>query len=120
MHVQKIQTQNKMITTKLNKPFEDLYSNEFQQKITEASNAIVLDVRTPDEFRNGKIPHSINMDIMSSSFIDQIDSLDKSKTYFVYCRSGARSAQACGFMAGKGFRVYNLAGGILNWKGKVI
>lgn len=109
-----------MMTGKLNKPFEDLYSTVFQQKIAETVNAVVLDVRTEEEFQSGRIPDAININVMGGTFIDKVDSLDKSKTYFVYCRSGGRSGQACGFMADRGFKVYNLAGGIMGWKGDII
>lgn len=109
-----------MITTKSNKTVENLYSNDFQQKITETTDAVILDVRTEEEFRSGRIPDAININVMGGSFIDKVDLLDKSKTYFVYCRSGGRSGQACSFMAGRGFNVYNLAGGIMNWNGNII
>ena len=109
-----------MITTKSNKTVENLYSNDFQQKITETTDAVILDVRTEEEFRSGRIPEAININVMGGSFIDKVDLLDKSKTYFVYCRSGGRSGQACSFMARRGFNVYNLAGGIMNWNGNII
>jgi rhodanese-related sulfurtransferase len=109
-----------MVTTKLNKPVEDLYSKDFQQKIAETADAVILDVRTEEEFRSGRISDAININVMGGSFIDKVDSLDKSKTYFVYCRSGGRSGQACALMAGRGFNVYNLAGGIMNWSGNII
>lgn len=41
--------------------------------------------------------------------------MDKSKDYFIFCRSGNRSAQACGIMAELGFNVYNLKGGVGMW-----
>ncbi|HCQ29697.1 MAG TPA: rhodanese-like domain-containing protein, partial [Flavobacteriales bacterium] len=41
-------------------------------------------------------------------------------SYYVYCRSGGRSASACGAMASIGFpKLYNLAGGIMSWSGEV-
>jgi len=99
--------------------YDDLYSTEFQEKLSGNANAIILDVRTPGEFQSGKIPGAINMDIMSPSFSGAIDSLDKHKIYFVYCRSGARSGQACAMMAGRGYEVFNLAGGIISWDGEI-
>jgi len=102
------------------KAFEDLSGNEFQKKVKETANAVILDVRTEEEFRGGRIPESININVMGASFINKVDLLDKSKTYFVYCRSGGRSGQACGLMAKRGFAVYNLAGGIMSWKGNII
>ena len=98
---------------------ENLYSHEFERKLNENSNAILLDVRTVAEFQSERIPNAINIDVMESDFLEKIGELDKTKTYFVYCRSGGRSAHACNFMASEGFEVINLAGGISNWRGKI-
>ena len=49
-------------------------------------------------------------------FIFDLEELDKNKNYYVYCRSGNRSAQACAIMNQLGFKnAYNLSGGILEW-----
>ena len=100
----------------------DLSQNEWAQAIAEQPEAVVLDVRTEEEFESGYIPNAKNIDLrMGSGFIDEINSLDKSKSYYVYCRSGARSAQAVQLMRDLGFnKTYNLLGGILEWKGEVI
>ena len=89
---------------------------ELQQ---ETSGSVILDVRTADEFESGYIKGAVNMDINGGAdFIASIQSLDKSKSYFVYCRSGARSGQACQLMSQMGFSaVYNLEGGVLAWQG---
>ena len=107
------------MNTKFQKAFKGLSNKEFQQKLNEDSSAILMDVRTPEEFRSERIPNSVNANVISSSFMNKISSLDKSKTYFVYCRSGGRSAQACSIMADEGFNVYNLIGGIGSWTGEV-
>ena len=58
---------------------------------------------------------------MGPSFIDEINSLDKNKSYYVYCRSGARSSQAVQLMRELGFNdTFNLLGGILEWEGEVL
>ena len=100
----------------------DLSQNEWAQALIEQPQAVVLDVRTEEEFESGYIPNAINMDIqMGTIFVDQINTLDKNKSYYVYCRSGARSAQAVQLMRDLGFNeTYNLLGGILNWEGKVV
>ncbi|MGB0306012.1 MAG: rhodanese-like domain-containing protein [Flavobacteriaceae bacterium] len=100
----------------------DLSQNEWAQAIAEQPEAVVLDVRTEEEFESGYIPNAKNIDLrMGSGFIDEINSLDKSKSYYVYCRSGARSAQAVQLMRDLGFnKTYNLLGGILEWEGEVI
>jgi rhodanese-related sulfurtransferase len=100
--------------------YENLYSHEFEQKLDDDPNAILLDVRTVAEFKSERIPNAINIDIMESDFHKKVGELDKTKTYFIYCRIGARSGQACSLMANEGFIVVNLAGGISNWRGQVI
>ena len=85
-------------------------------------NAVILDVRTEDEFNEGFIANAINIDIhRGQDFVNEIENLDKSKNYYVYCRSGMRSAKACEIMNQLGFEnAYNLIGGITEWEGKVI
>jgi len=100
--------------------YENLYAEDFQEKLREKAGALILDVRTPEEFESGRIPRSINMNIMDTTFLNQVSNLDKARPYFVYCRSGARSGQACAMMSNLGFEVYNLAGGIMRWSGEII
>ena len=91
----------------------------FSQKINETNNAFVLDVRTPEEFAEGYIANAQNINYNGSNFEAEIAKLDKSKTYFVYCLSGKRSASAASYMRTNGFKnVINLEGGILTWQNK--
>lgn len=85
-------------------------------------NSVILDVRTEDECDEGIIANAINIDIhKGQEFISEIEKLDKSKNYYVYCRSGARSAKACQIMNELGFdNAYNLLGGMLDWDGEVV
>ena len=85
-------------------------------------NSVILDVRTEDECNQGVIPNSINIDIyLGQEFMEQLETLDKTKNYYVYCRSGARSANACEAMNSLGFEnAYNLLGGILEWNGYIV
>ncbi len=78
---------------------------------------VIIDVRTPQEFADGYIEDASNIDFYSETFRDELDSLDKSKTYLIYCRSGARSGKTLNMMAELDFeKVYNVLGGILAWK----
>lgn len=96
--------------------YKDISAEEFKKIQEENPDALVLDVRTPAEVRQGKIPGAKNLDVMNGDFVKELDKLDKSKTYLLYCRSGARSAQACNYMAQKEFPdLYNLRGGISGW-----
>jgi len=98
----------------------DLNAAEFGKALRANHDAILLDVRTPEEFEQGHLPGALNIDIRGNDFHEQIEDLDHSKAYFVYCRSGARSAAACSFMISKGFpEVHNLLGGIMAWDGEV-
>ena len=97
----------------------DLTQEEWTEKFEANDHALILDVRTEDEFEDGSIPNAINIDIyQGQEFISGLKQLDKSKSYFVYCRSGSRSAQACAIMNQLGFEnAFNLEGGFLDWEG---
>lgn len=77
---------------------------------------VVLDVRTPEEYAEGCLDNSTNVDYNSPDFADKAANLDKDKTYLVYCRSGRRSEASAEILDGMGFEhVYNLEGGISGW-----
>ena len=97
----------------------ELLPNDWAELQTQTSGSIILDVRTEEEFESGYIAGAKNLDIRGGAdFISSIEELDKTKAYFVYCRSGARSGQACQLMEQMGFeQVYNLDGGVLAWEG---
>jgi len=93
----------------------NLSVSEFSNKVAEAG-VITLDVRTPGEFNEGHIAGALLVDFQSGNFENEIASLDKSKTYAVYCRSGSRSGQAVNVMREAGFtNIYNLNGGVIDW-----
>ena len=97
----------------------DLSQQDWTSHLENDVNAIIIDVRTQEEVNEGYIPNAIHLDIhKGQEFIDALKKLDTDKTYFVYCRSGARSGQACSIMNQLGFdKAYNLMGGFSNWKG---
>ncbi len=79
-------------------------------------DAIIIDVRTDSEYNSGHLPGAINIDIQDYDFHSQVENLDPNNIYYVYCRSGARSATACKYMHSQGIqKAYNLKGGILAW-----
>ena len=100
---------------------EELTQEEWISQLENDDNAVVLDVRTDAEVEDGIIPKAIHIDIYrGQEFIDEIEALDKSKNYYVYCRSGNRSGKACQIMQQLGFEnTYNLLGGMLEWEGDV-
>ncbi len=97
----------------------DLTQQDWATQLEQDDNAVILDVRTQDEIEEGKIPKTLHIDIhKGQGFIDELELLDKSKNYYVYCRSGARSGQACAIMNQLGFEnAYNLLGGFSQWNG---
>lgn len=97
--------------------FENLPVDDFKEKLAGHSNAVVLDVRTPEEVAAGAIEGAEVINIFDADFAERIEKLDKSKAYFIYCRSGRRSENACGIMSQKGFKeLYNLEGGYMAWE----
>ena|SRR6056297_343691 len=85
--------------------------SEFKEKV-KADPGVVIDVRTDEEYKNGHLAiadHQFNL--LDGEFESKLDSLNKSKTYYLYCRSGNRSGQAARLMKKKGFEnVYNAGG----------
>ncbi len=99
---------------------KELSQEEWQEKIQKDKEAVILDVRTEEEVEEGYIPNSINIDIYKGQgFINEVEKLDKSKHYYIYCRSGKRSSQACTLLDQMGFNeTYNLIGGFSEWDGE--
>jgi rhodanese-related sulfurtransferase len=98
----------------------DLNQSDWKLQFEANENSIIIDVRTEHEVAEGIIPDAINIDIYGGQiFIDKINKLDKSKSYFLYCKAGSRSSQACSLMNQLGFdKTYNLLGGFINWSGE--
>jgi thioredoxin 1 len=95
-----------------------LSATQFADKMKELPAAVIIDVRTPDEFSKGHIQNAQNFDWNGSEFDRQIETLDKSQPVFVYCLSGGRSASAASKMRSVGFQqVFELTGGMMKWRG---
>ena len=70
----------------------DLSQEDWKEQLSNDNNAYILDVRTPEEIEQGQIPGAHNINIyLGQEFMDALEELDKSKDYYVYCRSGQRS-----------------------------
>jgi rhodanese-related sulfurtransferase len=101
--------------------FENLGATQFEEALKINRKAVVIDVRSPREFKQGHLPKAKNINVMDSNFADKIARLDKDADYYVYCRSGARSKAAAKLMTRNGFEsVTNLVGGISGWSGKIV
>src|SRR5205085_12463052 len=83
------------------------------QKLITKKQVIVLDIRTPGEFKTGRIAGARNMDFQAADFEQQLERLDKSKSYLVHCASGGRSTHSLLLFKKHEFQsVYHLDGGI--------
>ena len=99
--------------------YQNILNGEFK-RLMKSPDAVILDVRTPQEIQEGFIPGTkVFIDFNNEPFEEKAKTLDKSKSYLVVCRSGARSAKACKIMSELGFKgpLYNLAKGVSEWDG---
>lgn len=86
------------------------------KKMIEKGNVLVLDVRTPKEYRSGHLANAVLIDFFSKDFLPNVLKLDKRQTVIVYCASGGRSSEATEMMVDNGFKkVYNVLGGFQRW-----
>ena len=91
--------------------------NDFKKKVETTENPVIVDVRTPEEYSEGHLANAMNMDWDGDAFHQQIQSLDKNASVFVYCYGGGRSSAAAKELKKQGFKnVYDLKGGFSAWK----
>ena len=93
-----------------------LPAEEFKSMRAAHSEWQLVDVRTPEEFSKDHIQNALNVDFSGRTFKEQVDALDKNVPVMVYCLSGGRSAKAATYMREKGLVVYELKGGMMQWK----
>ena len=93
--------------------------NQGIKRFRENEDAILLDVRTREEYASGHIEGSRNIPLDE---IDRVDSIitDKSTPLYVHCLSGGRSAQAAAYLKGKGYREVHDIGGIGSYSGEIV
>ena len=101
--------------------FDFLKGPDINQGVKEynaTDGAVLLDVRTPDEYRQGHIPGSKNLPLQS---IDKVERMieNKATPIFVHCLSGARSRQAAAVLQQMGYTNVKNIGGIASYTGKV-
>ena len=92
--------------------------NQGVKEYRQREGAILLDVRTPQEYRQGYIPGSINIPLQQ---LDKIISVAENEdtALYVYCHSGARSSQAVSILEHMGYSNVQNIGGIAAYRGKV-
>jgi rhodanese-related sulfurtransferase len=100
---------------------QNLTNKEWTEAVSKDESSVVIDVRTDDEVAEGIIEKAMQLDIhQPQAFMEGLNDLDKNKNYYVYCRAGSRSSQACQIMEQLGFQnTFNLTDGFSNWDGPV-
>lgn len=94
-----------------------LAPKDFIKQAKADTTSIILDVRTTEEYKEEHLAGARLLDFLNTAVFDAgIKQLDNTHTYYVYCRSGKRSHNACLKMKKQGFKVFDMEGGILNWK----
>jgi rhodanese-related sulfurtransferase len=87
------------------------------ETLIKEKKAVVLDIRTPAEFKSGHIDGAVNLDFQATNFAAKLAELDRSKTYVVHCASGGRSTRSLPVFEKQGFNeVAHLDGGFNAWK----
>ena len=96
---------------------KEITAEELANKLAANEDVNIIDVREDFEVEEGKIPQAKH--IALGEVETRLSELDKGKHYYMVCRSGARSGNACQFLTQQGFDVTNMAGGMIAWPGEV-
>lgn len=98
-------------------------SDQAVEMMKKEKNYVIVDVRTPEEYKEEHIPNAINipLDTIDNYISQNIENLkDKNQLIMVYCRSGRRSAEAAKKLLAKGYMNVIDFGGINDWKGEIV
>lgn len=93
--------------------------NDGVAEYKKTNGAVLIDVRTAEEYRSGHIEGSINIPLDRINAIENI-AKDKSTPLYVHCYSGARSGQAVAYLKRSGYTNSSNIGGISSYRGKVV
>lgn len=92
-------------------------ARELALKLKGDGNVSVIDVREDKEVAQGIIPNAKHIPL--GQLPERLDEIDKHQAHYMVCRSGGRSGKACAYLAGQGFDVTNMVGGMLAWEDDV-
>lgn len=95
----------------------EIEAKELEQKLASGEKLNIIDVREDVEVAAGKIPGAKHIPL--GQIPERLAELDKSEHYYMVCRSGGRSGNACQFLTLNGYRVTNVVGGMLDWEGEM-
>ena len=110
------QTKAAAATARTEGGFQELNPADYERRRAEGK-AVVLDVRSPEEFARGHVPGAVNLDINAPDFVSKVASFDQQRPILVNCHAGSRGAIASAALAKLGFKtVCNLEGGLQAWE----
>jgi rhodanese-related sulfurtransferase len=93
-----------------------LSPDQFDFQSHKKKKNVILDIRTPEEIAEGFIEGAEFINFLGEDFEQELNKLNKNRTYYVYCRSAKRTIPATEKMKALGFKkVYMLEGGLNNW-----
>jgi rhodanese-related sulfurtransferase len=96
---------------------KEITAKELERKIVAGEKINIVDVREDEEVATGKIPGAKHIPL--GQIAERLKELDKNNHYYMVCRSGGRSGNACQFLTQNGYNVTNMVGGMLDWEGEV-
>lgn len=100
----------------LKKEIINLKPAEFKKAVDDDEGAVLIDVRTALEVEGGTLANSVHIDYFSADFLDRLEQLDRSASYYLFCRTGRRSVRTAILMKNWGFtKLVNLDGGLTEW-----
>ncbi|WP_047986439.1 rhodanese-like domain-containing protein [Ornithinibacillus californiensis] len=96
---------------------KEITAKELEQKLTAGEKLNIVDVREDVEVATGIIPGAKHIPL--GQIPERLEELDKNEHYYMVCRSGGRSGNACQFLIQNGYNVTNMVGGMLDWEGEM-
>jgi len=97
---------------------KEITTEELQKRLNSGEQIELVDVRENEEVAQGMIPGAKH--IRMNDIPENLDYFSKEKEYIFICRSGMRSENVCHYLQDQGFKVVNMAGGMLDWKGETV
>jgi len=96
---------------------KEITARELEHKLNLGEKLNIVDVREDDEVATGKIPGAKHTPL--GQIPDCLNELSKKEHYYMVCRSGGRSGNACQFLIQNGYNVTNMVGGMMDWEGEM-
>ncbi|SDZ64392.1 Rhodanese-related sulfurtransferase [Evansella caseinilytica] len=97
--------------------YQEVTPQEVAEQLAASKTVSIIDVREEEEVKEGKIPGAVNIPL--GQIPHRLHEIDKVKGHIMVCRSGSRSGQAAEYLQANGYKIANMAGGMLRWEGPV-